>query len=374
MTDNKKSGAGLRGQSAGETVICTVGATGNSLRYRGYAVDELAEKTTFNEVAYLILKGHLPTSEELAAYQQRLKSLRGLPAALKEVLERIPASAHPMDVLRTGCSFLGNLEQEGDFDNQQNVADRLLACFPSIITYWYRYSHDGKRIDVETDDDGIGAHFLHMLHDKAPSELHARVMDVSLILYAEHEFNASTFTARVCASTLSDMHSCVTGAIGSLRGPLHGGANEMAMAMLEQYHSTDQAREDVLRKLSVKEKIMGFGHAVYREKDPRNAIIREWSRKLAADAGDQVLFPVSEVVEKTMWEEKKLFANADFYHASAYHFMGIPTGLFTPIFVMSRVTGWCAHIMEQRANNRIIRPGADYTGPEDRAVPTISER
>ncbi len=374
MTDNKKSGAGLRGQSAGETVICTVGATGNSLRYRGYAVDELAEKTTFNEVAYLILKGHLPTREELAAYQQRLKSLRGLPTALREVLERIPASTHPMDVLRTGCSFLGNLEQEDDFANQENVADRLLACFPSIITYWYRYSHDGKRIDVETDDDGIGAHFLHLLHDKAPSELHARVMDVSLILYAEHEFNASTFTARVCASTLSDMHSCVTGAIGSLRGPLHGGANEMAMAMLEKYHSTEQAREDVLLKLSVKEKIMGFGHAVYREKDPRNAIIREWSRKLSADAGDEVLFPVSEVVEKTMWEEKKLFANADFYHASAYHFMGIPTGLFTPIFVMSRVTGWCAHIMEQRANNRIIRPGADYTGPEDRAVPAISER
>ncbi len=374
MTDNKKSGAGLRGQSAGETEICTVGATGNSLRYRGYAVDELAEKTTFNEVAHLILKGHLPNREELTAYQQRLKSLRGLPQALKDVLERIPASAHPMDVLRTGCSFLGNLEQEGDFGNQENVADRLLACFPSIITYWYRFSHDGKRIDVQTDDDGIGAHFLHLLHDKAPSELHARVMDVSLILYAEHEFNASTFTARVCASTLSDMHSCVTGAIGSLRGPLHGGANEMAMAMLEQYHSTDQAREDVQRKLSAKEKIMGFGHAVYREKDPRNAIIREWSRKLSADIGDEVLFPVSETVEKTMWEEKKLFANADFYHASAYHFMGIPTGLFTPIFVMSRVTGWCAHIMEQRANNRIIRPGADYTGPEDRDVSAISER
>lgn len=373
MTD-KKTGAGLRGQSAGQTAICTVGATGNSLRYRGYAVDDLAENASFNEVAHLVLKGHLPTRDELAAYSARLKAMRGLPNALKEVLERIPASAHPMDVLRTGCSFLGNLEQEGEFENQQDVADRLLAIFPSMITYWYRYSHDGKRIEAETDDDGIGAHFLHLLHDKAPSELRARVMDVSLILYAEHEFNASTFTARVCASTLSDMHSCVTGAIGSLRGPLHGGANEMAMAMLEKYHSVEQAREDVMRMLAAKEKIMGFGHAVYREKDPRNAIIREWSRKLAAEVGDKVLFPVSEVVENIMWDEKRLFANADFYHASAYHFMGIPTGLFTPIFVMSRVTGWAAHIMEQRANNRIIRPGADYIGPKDRAVPSIEER
>ena len=373
MTE-KKPGAGLRGQSAGQTEICTVGAAGNSLRYRGYAVDDLAENTSFNEVAHLILKGHLPNREELEAYTKRLKSLRGLPDALKEVLERIPADAHPMDVLRTGCSFLGNLESEESFDAQQDVADRLLASFPSMITYWYRYSQDGKRIDVETDDDSIGGHFLHLLHGKTPSELHARVMDVSLILYAEHEFNASTFTARVCSSTLSDMHSCVTGAIGSLRGPLHGGANEMAMAMLEQYHTPEQAREDVLRKLEVKEKIMGFGHAVYREKDPRNAIIREWSRKLADDVGDDTLFPVSEIVEKTMWDEKKLFANADFYHASAYHFLGIPTSLFTPIFVMSRVTGWCAHIMEQRANNRIIRPGADYIGPDDRAVPSIDER
>lgn len=370
----KKSAAGLRGQSAGQTAICTVGAEGSSLRYRGYAVDDLAENATFNEVAHLVLKGHLPNQEELDAYSKRLKSLRGLPDALKEVLERIPASAHPMDVLRTGCSFLGNIEPEGSFDDQQDIADRLLAAFPSMITYWYRFSHDGKRIDVETDDEGIGGHFLHLLHGKAPSKLQARVMDVSLILYAEHEFNASTFTARVCASTLSDMHSCVTGAIGSLRGPLHGGANEMAMAMLEKYHSSEQAHEDVLRKLEAKEKIMGFGHAVYREKDPRNAIIREWSRKLAEEAGDDTLFPVSEMVEKTMWDEKRLFANADFYHASAYHFMGVPTGLFTPIFVMSRVTGWCAHIMEQRADNRIIRPGADYTGPEDRPVPPIDQR
>ncbi len=370
----KKTGAGLRGQSAGQTSICTVGAAGNSLRYRGYAVDDLADNASFNEVAHLILKGHLPNADELAAYSERLRSLRGLPSALREVLERIPASAHPMDVLRTGCSFLGNLEPESDFSQQQDVADRLLASFPSMITYWYRYSHDGVRIDVETDDEGIGGHFLHLLRGEKPNELHARVMDVSLILYAEHEFNASTFTARVCASTLSDLHSCVTGAIGSLRGPLHGGANEMAMAMIEKYDSAEQAREDVLRMLAAKEKIMGFGHAVYREKDPRNAIIREWSRKLADDVDDTVLFAVSEAVEKTMWEEKRLFANADFYHASAYHFMGIPTSLFTPIFVMSRVTGWCAHVMEQRANNRIIRPGAEYIGPDDRRVPAIDQR
>ncbi len=373
MTD-KNTSAGLRGQSAGQTSICTVGAAGNSLRYRGYAVDDLAENASFNEVAHLVLKGHLPNAEELAAYTMRLKSLRGLPRALKEVLERIPASAHPMDVLRTGCSFLGNLEPESEFAEQHDVADRLLATFPSMMGYWYRFSHDGVRIEVETDDDGIGGHFLHLLRGKQPNELHARVMDVSLILYAEHEFNASTFTARVCASTLSDMHSCVTGAIGSLRGPLHGGANEMAMAMLEQYSSVEEARRDVLGKLEAKEKIMGFGHAVYREKDPRNAIIREWSRKLAAEVDDTVLFPVSEVVEKTMWERKNLFANADFYHASAYHFMGIPTRLFTPIFVMSRVTGWAAHVMEQRANNRIIRPGADYTGPEPRKVTPIADR
>lgn len=373
MSD-KKTGAGLRGQSAGETAICTVGAAGNSLRYRGYAVDDLAENATFNEVAYLILKGELPTQAERDAYAARLKSMRGLPDSLKEVLERIPASAHPMDVLRTGCSFLGNIEPEDGFENQQDIADRLLAAFPSMITYWYRYSHDGVRIETESDEDGIGAHFLKLLHGESPSDLHARVMDVSLILYAEHEFNASTFTARVCASTLSDMHSCITGAIGSLRGPLHGGANEMAMAMLEKYDSVEEARKDVHRMLEAREKIMGFGHAVYREKDPRNAIIREWSRKLSDQVGDEVLFDVSEEVEKIMMDEKKLFANADFYHASAYHFMGIPTGLFTPIFVMSRVTGWAAHVMEQRANNRIIRPGADYTGPDDRDVPPIDQR
>ncbi len=370
----KNSGAGLRGQSAGETAVCTVGAEGNSLRYRGYDVAELAEQSTFYEVAHLILKGQLPNAEELDQYARRLRTMRGLPKPLKEVLERIPADAHPMDVLRTGCSVLGNLEQETDFEQQQDKADRLLAAFPSMICYWYRFSHDGVRIDVETDDETIGGHFLHMLHDQAPSELHSRVMDVSLILYAEHEFNASTFTARVCASTLSDIFSCVTGAIGSLRGPLHGGANEAAMDMLEKYESPAAAKADVLGLLARKEKIMGFGHAVYRLRDPRNAIIKAWSRKLAEEVGDTVLFEVSDIVEATMKEEKNMFANADFFHASAYHFMGIPTKLFTPIFVMSRITGWAAHIFEQRANNRIIRPSADYTGPEPRSYAPIEQR
>ncbi len=372
--DKRNSSSGLRGQSAGETAICTVGAEGNSLRYRGYDVVDLAENATFYETAYLILKGELPDTAELDAWKQKLQGLRGLPQPLREVLERIPADAHPMDVMRTGCSFLGNTEPEGDFSNQQDVADRLLAVFPSIVTYWYRYSHDGVRVDTETDDDGIGAHFLHMLHDEAPDELAARVMDVSLILYAEHEFNASTFTARVCASTLSDLHSCITAAIGSLRGPLHGGANEAAMDMLEQYSSVDEAVADIKRKLAAKERIMGFGHAVYRQRDPRNAIIKEWSRKLSEQVGDEVLFAVSDAVERTMKEEKGLFANADFFHASAYHFLGIPTKLFTPIFVMSRVTGWAAHCFEQRANNRIIRPGADYTGPADRDYVPINKR
>jgi len=370
----KSAGAGLRGQAAGQTAICTVGAEGNSLRYRGYDVVDLAEQSTFYEVAHLILKGHLPNQAELDAWKLRLKSLRGLPQPLKEVLERIPADAHPMDVMRTGCSFLGNIEPEGDFSRQMSVAERMLALFPAIVLYWYRFSHDGVRIETETDDDSIGAHFLHMLHGEAPDELPARVMDVSLILYAEHEFNASTFTARVAASTLTDLHSCITAAIGSLRGPLHGGANEAAMDMIEKYGSVDEAVADVLRKLQAKELIMGFGHAVYKLRDPRNAIIKGWSRKLSELKNDTLLFAVSDAVERTMKEQKNMFANADFFHASAYNFMGIPTKLFTPIFVMSRVTGWCAHCFEQRANNRIIRPGAEYIGPPDRDYLPMEQR
>lgn len=374
MTVKKVGGAGLRGQSAGETALCTVGKSGSGLTYRGYDMSDLADNAKFEEVAYLLAYGKLPNQAELEGYIAKLKTLRGLPEALKTVLENIPADAHPMDVIRTGCSMLGNLEEEKDFSEQLDKIDRMIAVFPSIICYWYRFSHDGVRIETETDDESVGAHFLHMLRDEKPNELHEQVMNVSLILYAEHEFNASTFAGRVCASTLSDIHSCVTAAIGTLRGPLHGGANEAAMAMIENWTSADQAEEDMMSMLARKEKIMGFGHAVYTTSDPRNAIIKKWSEKLAADVGDTTLYPVSVRCEEVMWREKKLFCNADFFHASAYHFMGIPTKLFTPIFVMSRVTGWTAHVMEQRANNRIIRPSADYIGPEFRPVTNIADR
>ncbi|MGM0767422.1 MAG: bifunctional 2-methylcitrate synthase/citrate synthase [Pseudomonadota bacterium] len=368
------SGAGLRGQVAGETALCTVGKSGAGLTYRGYDIADLAEKAQFEEIAYLLLRGKLPNRQELDAYKQKLQSLRGLPAALKTVLEQIPKDAHPMDVMRTGCSMLGNLETEQDFSEQDDKIDRMLAVFPSIITYWYRFAHEGVRIETESDVDSIGGHFLELLLGEKPSELHEKVMNVSLILYAEHEFNASTFTARVCASTLSDIHSCVTGAIGTLRGPLHGGANEAAMALIQKFQTPDEAEKGLLGMLERKEKIMGFGHAIYKESDPRNAIIKQWSKKLADEVGDTVLYPVSERCEAVMWREKKLFCNADFFHASAYHFMGIPTELFTPIFVMSRVSGWTAHVKEQRENNRIIRPSADYTGPADANWVPIDER
>ena len=374
MADKKLSGAGLRGQSAGETTLCTVGKTGSGLTYCGYDIAELAENAKFEEVAYLLYNGELPTQSQLDHYTTKLKGLRSLPDALKTVLENIPATAHPMDVMRTGASMLGNLETEMSFAQQQDSADRLLALLPSIVCYWYKFSHDGERIETATDDDSIAGHFLHMLRGEKPNAMHQRVMDVSLILYAEHEFNASTFAARVCASTLSDMHSCVTGAIGTLRGPLHGGANEAAMDMIEDWKSPLEARENILAMLERKDKIMGFGHAIYRESDPRNAIIKQWSEKLAQEVGDTTLYPVSVEVEKVMWEEKKLFCNADFFHASAYNFMGIPTKLFTPIFVCSRVSGWTAHVMEQRSNNRIIRPSADYTGPDARSWVDIGER
>ena len=368
------SGAGLRGQVAGETALCTVGKSGAGLTYRGYDIADLAEKAQFEEIAYLLLRGKLPNRQELDAYTKKLQSLRGLPAALKTVLEQIPKDAHPMDVMRTGCSMLGNLETEEDFSEQDDKIDRMLAVFPSIITYWYRFAHEGVRIETESDVDSIGGHFLELLHGKKPRELHERVMNVSLILYAEHEFNASTFTARVCASTLSDIHSCVTGAIGSLRGPLHGGANEAAMALIQKFKTPEEAEAGLMGMLERKEKIMGFGHAIYSESDPRNAIIKKWSEKLAKEVGDTVLYPVSVRCEEVMWREKKLFCNADFFHASAYHFMGIPTELFTPIFVMSRVSGWTAHVKEQRANNRIIRPSAEYTGPEHQDWLPIDKR
>ena len=368
------SGAGLRGQVAGQTALCTVGKEGAGLTYCGYDVRDLAKDCHFEEVAYLLYNGELPNKAELAAYMQKLQGLRDLPQALKEVLERIPADAHPMDVMRTGISMLRNLEPEVSFAQQRDAADRMLGAFPAIMCYWYRFSHEGVRISCVSDEPTLGGHFLALLHGKKPSELHCKVMDVSLILYAEHEFKASTFTARVCASTLSDLYSCVTGAIGSLRGPLHGGANEAAMEMIEKFASAEDATAGTLAMLARKDKIMGFGHAIYRESDPRNEVIKAWSKKLADEVGDTVLFPVSEAIDKVMWEQKKLFPNADFYHASTYHFMGIPTKLFTPIFVCSRVSGWTAHVFEQRANNRIIRPSAEYIGVEQRAVVPLANR
>ena len=372
--DKKLSGAGLRGQSAGETSLCTVGKSGSGLTYCGYDVADLAENSTFEEVAYLLFNGELPNLAQLDAYKTELKAMRDLPQALKDILKLIPAQTHPMDVMRTGCSFLGNLEPELDFDDQNKSANRLLSAFPAIMCYWYKYSHEGIEIDCTSDEDSLGGHFLRLLNGTTPSKQHRRVMDVSLILYAEHEFNASTFTARVCASTLSDMFSCITGAIGSLRGPLHGGANEAAMEMIQSFTSPENAKEEMAGMLARKEKIMGFGHAIYRTSDPRNVIIKAWSEKLAAENGDTSLYDISVACEEFMWDTKKLFCNADFFHASTYNYMGIPTKLFTPIFVCSRLTGWAAHVMEQRANNRIIRPSADYTGVEPRKVVAIAQR
>ena len=370
-----KPAAGLRGVSAGQTAICTVGEEHEGLSYRGYDILELAENAKFEEVAYLLMYGELPNQAQLNGYVSRLKQSRALPDSLKEVLERIPANAHPMDVMRTGCSMLGTLEPEDDFSQQHDISNRLLAVFPSIMAYWYQYSHHGKRIDTDSDDESIAAHLLHLLQGHPPSELHQRAMDVSLILYAEHEFNASTFAARVCAGTLADFYSAVTAAIGSLRGPLHGGANEAAMALIQRFDSPGHAQGEVRAMLARKEKIMGFGHAVYRTSDPRSPVIKRWSQRLAEDNGDsQQLYPISETIEKLMWNEKKLFPNLDFYSASSYHFMGVPTSLFTPVFVCSRLTGWAAHIMEQRADNRLIRPSADYIGPAPRHWLPIEQR
>ena len=364
MAGKKLEGAGLRGQVAGKTSLSTVGKAGKGLTYRGYEIEVLAEKASFEEVAYMLLYGNLPNQEEFNIYSAKLKKLRVLPSELKEVLENIPASAHPMDVMRTGCSMLGNLEPEGEFTNQNSSADRILASMASIIVYWYKFSHEDIKVDLETDYETIGGHFLSLLTGKEPSEDEIRCLDTSLILYAEHGFNASTFTARTCASTLSDIHSCITGAIGTLRGPLHGGANEAAMEMIEKYSTREEARQAVLEMLEKKEKIMGFGHAVYSTEDPRNKIIKSWAEKLSKAGRDETLYQVSEEIEKTMDEEKNMFANTDFFMASAYHYLGIPTKLFTPLFVIGRTSGWAANIFEQRADNRIIRPSEEYIGPD----------
>jgi 2-methylcitrate synthase len=376
-----QSGSGLRGIAVAQTTISTVGKQGKGLTYRGYQIGELAEHCIFEEVAYLLLYGKLPTETELTAYKIRLQRMRTLPEPLKEVLERIPATAHPMDVMRTGCSMLGVLEPEKDFSQQYDIADRLLSVLPAILCYWYRYTLDGTRISTNTDMEDIAGHFLHMLHTPNEEKLHnifQQCMNASLILYAEHELNASTFASRVCTATLSDFYSGITAGIGTLRGNLHGGANEAAMELiekLERYKTLEEAKHAVLDMLAHKHKIMGFGHAVYTTSDPRNPVIKSWSKRLSEFAGDaRHYYEISEMVESVMWNEKKLFPNLDFYSASAYHFMGIPTALFTPIFVMSRVSGWAAHIMEQRAHNKLIRPSAEYIGEESRPFVVMAQR
>ncbi|PJE77337.1 2-methylcitrate synthase [invertebrate metagenome] len=374
MTSHRLAGAGLRGQIAGETALCTVGQSGSGLTYCGYDIVDLTSYGTFEEIAWLLFHGELPTRAELARYKRRLCYLREIPDALKSCLEQIPANTHPMDVLRTGCSLLGNLEPEVSFSQQHGVAERLLGVMPSILLYWYHCSHNDVRIHTESDEETLAGHFLYLLHGKKVPDVHRQCLDTSLIIYAEHEFNASTFTARVCASTLSDMYSCITGAIGSLRGSLHGGANEEAMALIEQFDNPDEAVEAVRLMLDRQEKIMGFGHAVYQKRDPRNGIIKEWAGTLSESSDCPQLYDISEAIETLMWESKRLFANADFYHASAYHYLGIPTQLFTPLFVCSRIAGWAAHVMEQRANNRIIRPSADYKGTDARSWLPIEQR
>lgn len=366
--------AGLAGIVAGESAIATVSQEGEGLNYRGYSIEDLAAHASFEEVAYLLLYGQLPTRVELETYTNKLIGLRTLPEPLKNLLKMIPKATHPMDVLRTACSMLGTLEPENDFSQQYDIADRLLALFPGILCYWYSYHNHGKEITGESHESTVGGHFLALLHGTEPSKLHRDMMNVSLILYAEHEFNASTFAARVTAATLSDFYSAITSAIGTLRGPLHGGANEAAMELIARLKSPQDAEERLISMLANKAKIMGFGHRVYKDHDPRSDIIKVWSEKLAQAHGDMLLYKVSERVEAVMRREKGLFPNLDFYSASAYHYCGIPTSLFTPIFVISRITGWAAHVFEQRADNRLIRPTSDYIGPSPRPFVTIDAR
>ena len=373
MSSNS-SAQGLAGVVAGRTALSTVGKEGCGLTYRGYSIEDLAAQATFEEVAWLLLRGELPTSQQLAGYRERLQGLRELPAGLKAVLEQLPDTAHPMDVLRTGCSALGCLEPETSASGTFDVVDRLLATFPSMLAYWHWFQTQTRRIETHSEEDSIAGHFLHLLHGQRPSAIHRQAFDASLILYAEHEFNASTFTARVVTSTLSDFYSAITGAIGTLRGPLHGGANEAAFDLINEFASPDDAERGLMGMLARKEKIMGFGHRVYRDCDPRSPIIQQWAKRLADEVGDTRLYPVSERIEAVLRREKKLFPNLDFYSASAFHFLGIPTLFFTPLFVFSRTAGWAAHILEQRSENRLIRPTADYIGPEARAFVPLEAR